>query len=29
MYDNKIIQTESNTYVNFSESNPFGSITWP
>lgn len=27
MYDNKIIQTEGNTYINFSESNPFGSIT--
>jgi len=27
MYDNKIIQTEANSYINFSESNPFGSIT--
>ena len=27
MYDNKIIQTEGNSYIDFSESNPFGSIT--
>ena len=26
-YDNKIIETEANTYINFSESNPFGDIT--
>ena len=27
IYDNKIIQTEGNSYIDFSESNPFGSIT--
>ena len=27
MYDNKIIQTEGNTYLDLSETNPFGSIT--
>ena len=27
MYDNKIIQTEGNNYLDFSEDNPFGSIT--
>lgn len=27
MYDNKIIQTEGNNYLDFSENNPFGSIT--
>jgi hypothetical protein len=26
-YDNKLIQTEANTIIDFSESNPFGSIT--
>lgn len=26
-YDNKIIQTEANNYLDFSESNPFGNIT--
>jgi hypothetical protein len=27
MYDNKIIQTEADAFIDFSESNPFGSIT--
>jgi hypothetical protein len=27
MYDNKIIQTEGNNYLDFSEDNPFGTIT--
>lgn len=27
VYDNKVIQTEANDYLNFSESNPFGDIT--
>ena len=27
MYDNKVIQTEANEIIDFSESNPFGSIT--
>lgn len=27
MYDNKVIQTEADAFIDFSESNPFGSIT--